>query len=273
MLTLGGVCFVNLAHKFHFVPNLKSVNIEIMMNTLKNHQQQESELAAHLLPKKSNQSNQSTGSRSPTSAGSLSSDDSEDGVLAFATVVHPLERTMAVAQAHHGLIQGKVTRDTCTGLYQMLLQNHQNWNQSTPLYSASKKKMGVYEILDSDGMPAGTLYKTCSKHTVLYTLMAASASEHKHHVDSDAAAYIRYDIPSLMEVIRDVPLRQAQVVIGTTKVGTRQATVVSKGRKALNFYGRGRKVSRKNLQLQDCKENLALQFVKWDKDEFHLDYQ
>ena len=45
------------------------------------------------------------------------------------------------------------------------------------------------------------------------------------------------------------------------------------GERGLDFRGRGREPSRKNIQLQDPRDgNVAVQIVKCDEDDFHVDY-
>lgn len=86
-------------------------------------------------------------------------------------------------------------------------------------------------------------------------------------------AKILYEVPSLLHVLKDSPPRRAYVIVhGLDSVETKEPSQKGGGRRGLNFYGRGREPSCKNMQLQNRDGKVVIQMVKWEKDLFHLDF-
>jgi hypothetical protein len=112
--------------------------------------------------------------------------------------------------------------------------------------------------------------KSDKKATMTYAL-----THHEHSKRPKQVAYIKYDYPSIFQVLADTkarPRRCRMNIFGRASVETREPYCKEGGHRALDFGGRGREGSRKNMQLQDQDGNVVLQMVKWDKDQFHVDF-
>ncbi|KAL3909464.1 MAG: hypothetical protein SGARI_002584 [Bacillariaceae sp.] len=68
------------------------------------------------------------------------------------------------------------------------------------------------------------------------------------------------------------PRRCRAHIHGRSSSETKEPFSKEGGQRSLDFYGRGREASRKNMQLVDGSGKLTLQMVKWGKDEFHVDF-
>jgi hypothetical protein len=103
--------------------------------------------------------------------------------------------------------------------------------------------------------------------TITYTLTHRS-------VQNCAVAYFRYEVPSVMKVLKECPPRRVFLeVTGRGTAVSKEPTVHGTShQKSLDFRGRGKHASRKNMQLQNKAGQVILQFVKWDKDHFNLDF-
>jgi hypothetical protein len=117
----------------------------------------------------------------------------------------------------------------------------------------------------------GTLMKqrdstTTHDSTIIYTLSAHKSSQ-------TDVAYIRYEVPSVLQVLMDRPPRRALVELpGRGYAETIEPASID-GKKTLNFHGRGREASCKNMQLKGRDGKVVLQFVKWNNETFHLDFR
>ena len=87
-------------------------------------------------------------------------------------------------------------------------------------------------------------------------------------------AYIRYEVPTVMQVLKECPPRRVFLEVpGRGTAESKEPTVHGKShQKSLDFRGRGKQASRKNMQLQNKDGRVVLQFVKWEKDVFNLDF-
>ena len=114
----------------------------------------------------------------------------------------------------------------------------------------------------------GSLTKsgTARDATITYSLT--------HRTSQDCPiAYIRYEVPSMIQVLTESPPRRAFIEVpGRGSVETKQPGSKYGGSKSLDFHGRGREASRKNMQLHNRDGRVVLQFVKWDNHLFHLDF-
>jgi hypothetical protein len=83
---------------------------------------------------------------------------------------------------------------------------------------------------------------------------------------------VHYHRHSIRQVLTENPPRQARVsVLGVADLTSREAQR-NGSRFSLNAHGRGRITSIKNMQLENEKGDLVLQFVKYGDNQFHLDY-
>jgi hypothetical protein len=99
-----------------------------------------------------------------------------------------------------------------------------------------------------------------------------------HHDQSQGPqkiAYLDYDYASKLSLLTDTkkhPRRCRVYVFGRSPVETKEPYTKDGGERSLDFHGRGREGSRKNMQLQDQNGKVLCQMVKWGKDQFHVDY-
>jgi hypothetical protein len=101
------------------------------------------------------------------------------------------------------------------------------------------------------------------------------------HHDRSRAPYrtgtIQYEEKSLYAALKQTRKQQPQyIVYDCLEKGafeSKDAHQTESGGYALDFRGRGRESSRKNVQLQKEDGTVILQMVRWGKDEFHVDYQ
>lgn len=177
---------------------------------------------------------------------------------------HKLEKTMP--RSANGLIQTLVTRNGPS--YTMSLQGD---SHNYSILVAWKHRTGKFDIRNDEDQSQiiGSLAKAPpSRSAVRYSLTVGSQEA--------AVGSIRYEVPSVMEALSGPP-RRAQVQVGTNNknilVETKEPYSKGGGQFGLNFHGRGREPSRKNMQLQDSDGNIILQMVKWDKNRFHVDFK
>lgn len=185
---------------------------------------------------------------------------------------------------------------------------------NTPVLRAEAVSTNVFAISsansdeDSNHQILATLVRLQSNlTTITYGLRNA---------DDVVIAVILYFVPNASDLLKGPPPRRAQVALlrdnflSTSKndtqswfeaacrdsiqqhgnlddlVGVQEVTLLnskepylkSNGNKGLNFHGRGRRTSNKNMQLTDTitsnnnQTTTTAQMAKWDTDQFHLDY-
>jgi hypothetical protein len=182
---------------------------------------------------------------------------------------HPLEQTVP---RRNGWIQGKIHRDG--NQYIMYLQSPDT-NEDHPIYMGEKKhhqpRGCKYALRNLTGGIMGNFFKTSSKGSIIQN------SLHYHYnsktASSTEVATIQYQVPSVIQVLTDGPPRRAHVAVpGRASVETKEPYCKEGGQRGLDFRGRGREPSRKNMQLHDRDGKVVLQMVKWEKDQFHLDF-
>jgi len=193
------------------------------------------------------------------------------------TVEVPIERT--IPRCHTaGFIQGQVQRLGSTEYRRRYLLSLQVDDKIYPLFVAEKELSSrtvatgsvtrfIIREHDNDSV-LGLLTKTSSPRdaAVTYTLT-------HRRIKSCPVAYIRYEVPSVLQVLTEGPARRAFVEVpGRGTAETKEPCTKDGGRKSLNFRGRGREASRKNMQLQNRNGRVVLQFVKWEQDVFNLDF-
>jgi hypothetical protein len=169
----------------------------------------------------------------------------------------------------NGWVQGKIHRDR--NQYIMYLQSPDDKNR--PIYMGEKHQPRgtTYVLRNLTGGIMGNLSKTSSKgSTIEYSLHYHDNSK---TASSTEVATIQYQVPSVIQVLTDGPSRRAHVAVpGRASVKTKEPYCKEGGQRALDFRGRGREPSRKNMQLHDSDGTVVLQMVKWEKDQFHLDF-
>jgi hypothetical protein len=201
-----------------------------------------------------------------TSSSCCWSVDAEEEDSSFVPTQHKLEKTMP--RPANGLIQTLVTRNGPS--YTMSLQAE---SHDYCILVASKHRGGKFDIRNYDEDQRhilGSLVKEapCSRSAVSYSLSFGNKEA--------VVGTIRYEVPSVMEAL-SAPPRRAQVQVGTNNknilVETKEPYSKGGGQFGLNFHGRGREPSQKNMQLQDSDGTVILQMVKWGKDRFHVDFK
>lgn len=86
---------------------------------------------------------------------------------------------------------------------------------------------------------------------------------------------IHYKYHGIYKVLTENPAREADVsILGGAPLCSNETCGGADGKpKSLFTAGRGRIRSSKNMQLLNSDGKIVLQFVKWDTDEFHIDYK
>jgi hypothetical protein len=129
---------------------------------------------------------------------------------------------------------------------------------------------------DDDGdVIIGTVCKRMtSSQSDKAKLTYALTLHQSYHKNPQKIAYIDYHHPSLVQLLRENKARprQCQVrVLGRSFVKTKEP-YFKNGYPTLDFHGRGREASIKNMQLEDPDGKVIFQMVKWDRDVFHVDF-
>jgi hypothetical protein len=107
------------------------------------------------------------------------------------------------------------------------------------------------------------------------TTLTYALTYHEQSKRPQKVAYIEYEYPTVFQVLTDTkgrPRRCQFRIIGRDAVETKEPFCKAGGHRSLNFHGRGREPSRKNMQIEDKNGKVILQMVKWDKDQFHVDF-
>jgi Tub family len=127
---------------------------------------------------------------------------------------------------------------------------------------------------DADGDPImGTVCKRPvsrrDKNKIMYALTFHQTSHKPQKV-----AYMGYQHPSLFQLLKDSKARPRRCTVQVLGRGTVKSKepYCEGGYPTLDFYGRGREPSIKNMQLEDPHGKVILQMVKWDRDVFHVDF-
>lgn len=203
-----------------------------------------------------------------------------------------------------GLVQCVVRRQVGQGRFGfassklvLFLQNRDG--TETAVLTAVKAGGGTgrkFVISDHLGGELGTLASyTKVGQSFVYSLFS----------EQGQVACVVYQIPSLISVVLDGPPRRAQIAIAKPKVdktGMFEAKVKAAikktrtlealadlgfanvfqtkspyskggGRWGLNFHGRGREASSKNMQLEDDAGNVMVQVAKWDTNTYNVDFR
>lgn len=169
------------------------------------------------------------------------------------------------ATRSNGWIESVVFRKGKT--FTMSLQRE---TMSHPIFVGEKQSGDTY-VVRRTGEVLGFLSKIPKKgETVGYKLETCK----KESDTPEESMILQYHVPSIVQSVMEAPPRRATVsVSGKMTVATKEPYYKSGGRRGLDFNKRGRIPSRKNMQLQDQDGKVVLQMVKWDKDQFHLDFE
>lgn len=115
-----------------------------------------------------------------------------------------------------------------------------------------------------------------ASHTVTYAI-----THHGMANSTTKVAYIDYEVPTVFQALAagtaGVPRRCQVKIFGRTYVETREPSSLGKdrgGARSLDFQGRGREPSCKNMQLVDNggSGDVVLQMAKWEDDQFNVDF-
>ena len=149
----------------------------------------------------------------------------------------------------------------------------QGTTMNHPIFAGVKQGNNKYMLHKMNGEILGFLEKTPRNgETVGYALYQEKRGKNQSESHMEALT-IRYDIPSIAQTIVEAQPRRATIsVSGKETLRTKEPYMKEKGRRGLDFHGRGRIASRKNMQLEDQDGRVALQMAKWDKNQFHLDF-
>ena len=198
------------------------------------------------------------------------------------TIQIPIEKTIPRCPSSGALLMAQVQRlgrNTTDRRYLMTLQSD---GKDFPVLVAEKDHASSWSVtsgstsryiirLFKDYSVLGSLTKSGTvvrDSTITYTLTHRS-SQHC------PIAYIRYEVPTVLQVFKESPPRRVYLEVpGRGTVESKEPTTMNGNGhpKRLDFRGRGRQASRKNMQLQNKGGRVVLQFVKWDKDIFNLDF-
>ena len=164
----------------------------------------------------------------------------------------------------------------------MITMDMQLSSKTVPLFVAEKH--GQTYVFRSD--PKN---HDCTADTIMGTLCKKSMPENgaksttltyalTHHDPANVPqkiVYFDYDYATKLQLLTDPkkhPRRCRAYVFGRCPIDTKEPYTKEGGERALDFHGRGREGSRKNMQLQDKDGKVVCQMVKWGKDQFHVDY-
>lgn len=210
--------------------------------------------------------------------GTLSSADKSRSER-YSNVQIPIEREIPRCNSVVGFMECQIKRLGRNDSQRQYLMTIQLDGNDIPLFLAEREKSSrtvtggsspsrfIIRLFKDDSV-LGDLTKsgTARDSTITYTLTHRQ-SQHC------PVAYIRYEVPSIIQVLKDIPSRRAFLEVpGRGTAETKEPSSKENGPKYLNFQGRGREASRKNMQLQSRNGKVIMQFVKWDKDVFHLDF-
>lgn len=116
--------------------------------------------------------------------------------------------------------------------------------------------------------------KPSSQSSSNKTKLTYAVTHHDTPKKPKKVAYVEYDQPSIFQVLKDskTPRRCTVKVTGRKTIYTREPFGQDGGHRSLDFKGRGREASIKNMQLEDGHGNVVVQMVKWGNDVFHVDF-
>jgi hypothetical protein len=172
------------------------------------------------------------------------------------------------------------------------------------------KQAGQYTISDLSskiGKQLGVL------SMVMVSKKSIKSLVYSLYQDTEQVASILYHVPSILSVVLDGPPRRAQIAISTSQAHVHQQSSILEakskfnihksqslkgiddgqpllhvfdtkdpyskggGRWGLNFHGRGRLASSKNMQMEnkqaDSSETVVFQIAKWDKHAYNVDFR
>jgi hypothetical protein len=171
----------------------------------------------------------------------------------------------------------------------------------TPFLKAEKvgagRKFVIYDVSEKGSKVFGTL----TNSTKLGTSLIYNLNQHEEQV-----ACISYQVPSILTAVLEGRPRHAQIAVATAHVDKKMGLFEAKiknsinktsslegvadlnfahvfentspyskggGRWGLNFKGRGRQASPKNMQMENNQGEIMLQIAKWDKNVYNVDFR
>jgi hypothetical protein len=126
---------------------------------------------------------------------------------------------------------------------------------------------------DGGDVIMGTVCKRPTSHSDK-TKLTYVLTHHQHSHKPQKIAFIDYHHPPLYQLLRDNKARPRRCQVRVLDRGTvnSKEPYYESGYLTLDFKGRGREASIKNMQLDDPHGKEILQMVKWDRDVFHVDF-
>lgn len=194
----------------------------------------------------------------------------------------PIEKTIPRCMSSGSFLMGQVQRLGRNSVDRRYLMKLQSEGKEFPILVAEKDpQQSSWSVtngsssrfiirLFKDDSVLGLLTKSGSAvrdSTITYTLTHRS-------LQHCPIAYIRYEVPTVLQVLKEYPPRRAFLEVpGRGTAESKEPKSTGNGhQKSLDFRGRGGQASRKNMQLQNKGGRVVLQFAKWDKDVFNLDF-
>jgi hypothetical protein len=163
---------------------------------------------------------------------------------------------------------------------------------------ASGNKYTIRDLSSKLGKELGVLSPGKFMQSLVYSL----------YQEDEQVATILYQVPSVINVVLDGPPRRAQIAISASQAHVHQKSGILEakskisinktrslqglgdqpflhvfenkepydkggGRWGLDFHGRGRLASSKNMQMENSQGETIFQIVKWDKNVYNVDFR
>lgn len=167
-------------------------------------------------------------------------------------------------RSRNGWTESVIHRDSKSS-FRMSLQRN---GVEKETFIAEKQPCGKYvvkQVMTNQELGALCKLSPSPSNLIQYSLILGNG---------DPVLLIDYEVPTLKEKLMDAPPRRARIEVnGKMTVESKAPIEKPSGKRGLDFFGRGRLSSRKNMQMTDpTSDKVVLQMVKWEKHQFHLDF-